>query len=83
MLRTLHALQEEVATLLNDMARDEAVRLVADDAKPPVGDDLLSELTRRYHYALFADKKKQAKEAASRAFAAEAKAEREARKGAK
>jgi hypothetical protein len=82
LLRTSQALVAEVAILYNDMAREEAKRLVADDTKPPQGDDLLSELTRRYHYALFSDKKKQAKEAASRAFAAEAKADREARKGA-
>lgn len=71
-LRTSHALHEEVAILLNDMARDEAIRLVAADGKAPAGDDLLSELTRRYHYALFADKKQKAREEARRAFQAEA-----------
>jgi hypothetical protein len=82
LLGTSHALHEEVAILLNDMARDEAIKLVSADGKAPQGDDLLSELTRRYHFALFADKKQKAREEARRAFAAEA-LEDSIRKGAK
>jgi hypothetical protein len=72
LLRTSQALIAEVAILYNDMAREEAKQLVTADGKPPAGDDLLSELTRRYHYALFSDKKQKAREEAKRAFAAEA-----------
>ena len=72
MLGTTQALNEEVAILLNDMARNEAIGLVSEDGKPPTGDDLYSELIRRYHYALFSEKKRKANEAAKRAFQAEA-----------
>ena len=72
LLRTSSALTEEVAVLLNDMARDEAVRLVIADGKAPAGDTLYDELIRRYHHALFSEKKKKANEEAARAFAAEA-----------
>lgn len=72
MLGTTRALNEEGAILLNDMARNEALALVADDGKPPVGGDLYSDLVRRYHFALFSEKKRKANEAAKRAFQAEA-----------
>lgn len=71
-LRTSPALTQEVAILLNDMARDEAVRLVQQDGKAPVGAGLYDELIRRYYHALFSDKKRRANEEAKRAFAAEA-----------
>lgn len=74
-LGTAQALAVEAARLLHAAAHTAAARLVATDARPPSGGDLLDRLTRAYYTPLMDAKKQQQRAATKKALAAELRAQ--------